>query len=755
MPEVAIEEIPEELGNNFKTIMGSFAFEDSYKAIEELVKNMYDADAGKAEIISSSLPKTPQNAETLLLIDDGTGMDEEGLRNFRKFGGSPKLNIPITAKGRRVLGNLCIAKTALRNLAYVYTLETVKDNEMRSFRVAHIREIVDYSIRDNHNLWALDPIKRNQIVEDIINKIAIEEVSPWKIPEIKNTNLITQIEDDYGPLEKILNRDTGQIGSLKVNVKQVQRVSGTTIKMYPLRPGIEKEYLNIKKLKTHLQENLGELLSLDFNIHLNEKQLTPIRLHNAIAYKIDTILPKCKEIRGEIYYSAPPNPVLKFKGLHIYVDKARSGEIPGIDLGKMKFGLINRLLGKIHVDSLRDKTLLSRLDHVQDDPRIIELADYLKGVLGKIVHDANKMHVESHGKKLMTAMDSAAKKIEQNILKSGLSQATGKSKAETNQLKIGIGKSMKTGTFGRYNSDTGEILFNEERTVLFDSSTPHRLEQYFLDNSMILIAKEKVERQSPEYKEPIDIFLSEIRYLEKKIIKKSRSKALSEYAQGIGSVKISKHPDDMPISKIRMYSKSELPKITGRSNIVFTRAIESDFLENKHMWTGQEIYVLMQQLYKHLTIEEIIREYIPVSSKSSSAKGVFYLNQEKTLKRNIEQIGVEKDILEDISNNNTPFYIVSESRVNQFLETYRQRGKSTRGEEKEELIRLRKLINLIEEKTGKRISTPVINNISKNEEILQYQFRSNIDQGYMKKDGLVLAHKINTEPGFCEKYRIL
>ena len=739
-----IEKIPEEIGRNFKTIMGSFTFTSAYKAIEEIVKNSYDADAPRVDIIY--YPKT----ETLIIADNGEGMNVNGLRSFMRLGDSPKLDRPITSEGRRVLGNLCVAKTALRHLAYVQTIETLKNRVKRTFQEAYVREIVNFSLKNNHDLNELEPEKKNKCIEEIIRKIAVKKVSPRKIPEIKDTSLIGMIEDKYGPLEKIRNK--GEFGGFEVTKKSVQSRSGTTITMHPLKFGREKAALDLKQLERHLRENLGELLSPGFNIFINDKKLMPIKIENAMAFKIDTYLEKCGEVRGKIFYSPPPNPTLKFKGLHIFVDNARAGQVPGIDLFSKKYGVANRVLGIIHVNSLRDKTLLSRLDHVHDDPRMTELSDYLKGELNMVINEARKISIEEQGKKMRSIMKSAARKVEGCISKSSLpGQTQRKSKTKTEELTITLSSSKETGPLGGFNPKTREVVISSERRVIHDFSTQKRLEQFFTDNSLLLIAREKVIDPFPEYQDGIDVLFSEISELEKKLIKQSKSKALSQYAHDISAVKISKHPDQMPINKIRLYTKRDLPKITGRERIVFTRAIETGLLEKKEMWTGQEIRELMETLYKHLTVEEIIREYISIKSELKSQQ---YTYHESILKRNIQQFGVKEGIVKNISNSKMPFYIVPETRINQFLETYHKRGKRTKAEEKEELLKLRQIINFLKTKTKKNITTGMLKKISSSEDFLNYTFRSNIDQGYSKKGVMLLAEKINTNEEFCRKYKI-
>ncbi len=108
-------------GENLSVVMGDVLFKDLITCVQELVANSYDADAEHVDI------KYGDGRDGLSITDDGTGMDLDGLRAFYGMGDSPKLNNPITAKGRRVIGKFGIASLVLRTLARHYILVTERD----------------------------------------------------------------------------------------------------------------------------------------------------------------------------------------------------------------------------------------------------------------------------------------------------------------------------------------------------------------------------------------------------------------------------------------------------------------------------------------------------------------------------------------------------------------------------------------------------------------------------------------------------
>jgi hypothetical protein len=85
------------------------------KAIEELVSNSFDAGANNVHIILP--PDLIADDATIAIIDDGSGMDEKGLREHWLIGVSRKRNLPALPKGRKQIGKFGIGKLATYVLA--------------------------------------------------------------------------------------------------------------------------------------------------------------------------------------------------------------------------------------------------------------------------------------------------------------------------------------------------------------------------------------------------------------------------------------------------------------------------------------------------------------------------------------------------------------------------------------------------------------------------------------------------------------
>jgi hypothetical protein len=108
------------IGKDLQHVLGQTLVRDWYAAISEFVCNSYDADAENVQI------NIDPNRQTLEMIDDGSGMDNNGLESFLRMGDSVKLKEPISPlKHRKRLGKKGIAKTLLRFLGDSAGIETV------------------------------------------------------------------------------------------------------------------------------------------------------------------------------------------------------------------------------------------------------------------------------------------------------------------------------------------------------------------------------------------------------------------------------------------------------------------------------------------------------------------------------------------------------------------------------------------------------------------------------------------------------
>ena len=85
------------------------------KAVEELVANSFDAGARKVHVLLS--PNLHDQDATITVIDDGEGMDQEGLKRHWLIGISNKRALSVLPRGRQQIGKFGIGKLATYVLA--------------------------------------------------------------------------------------------------------------------------------------------------------------------------------------------------------------------------------------------------------------------------------------------------------------------------------------------------------------------------------------------------------------------------------------------------------------------------------------------------------------------------------------------------------------------------------------------------------------------------------------------------------------
>lgn len=106
---------------NTSDTVSEIIFYNAPHGLSELCTNSHDADAENWRCTYD-----PQN-DSIVIEDDGKGMDEAGVLAFFRMGDSPKAEEPITKKGRKKLGKFGIASLAVKYLANNHHFETWRD----------------------------------------------------------------------------------------------------------------------------------------------------------------------------------------------------------------------------------------------------------------------------------------------------------------------------------------------------------------------------------------------------------------------------------------------------------------------------------------------------------------------------------------------------------------------------------------------------------------------------------------------------
>jgi Histidine kinase-, DNA gyrase B-, and HSP90-like ATPase len=115
-------------------LLGAESVSDVFVAINELVKNAYDADATKVKIKFENVRAGPAS---LTITDDGHGMTFYELENdWMTIGTDKKLRDPYTKKfKRRKIGHKGIGRFAVQNLSRMVEVLSYPEDETRGYRI--------------------------------------------------------------------------------------------------------------------------------------------------------------------------------------------------------------------------------------------------------------------------------------------------------------------------------------------------------------------------------------------------------------------------------------------------------------------------------------------------------------------------------------------------------------------------------------------------------------------------------------------
>ena len=102
--------IPVEISLQIIGLFSEGLYSSPNKAVEELVSNAFDADATKVHVSVDADLASPDS--TIAVIDNGSGMDGDGLRIHWVVGDSIKRAARTTGKGRKTIGKFGIGKLA-------------------------------------------------------------------------------------------------------------------------------------------------------------------------------------------------------------------------------------------------------------------------------------------------------------------------------------------------------------------------------------------------------------------------------------------------------------------------------------------------------------------------------------------------------------------------------------------------------------------------------------------------------------------
>ena len=141
------------------------------KAVEELVANSFDAGALTVHVLLSS--NLHDQDATIVVFDDGEGMDQGGLKRHWLIGTSNKRRLPALPKGRQQIGKFGIGKLATYVLANRLTHISKCGGKYYSTSMDY--QTIDKRI--DHEVEPKAPLKI--VLRELTARQAKEAVEPW------------------------------------------------------------------------------------------------------------------------------------------------------------------------------------------------------------------------------------------------------------------------------------------------------------------------------------------------------------------------------------------------------------------------------------------------------------------------------------------------------------------------------------------------------------------------------------------------
>lgn len=391
------EKIDVRLSYRIVSLFSEGLYASPNKAIEELVANSFDAGAHRVAVF---LPADfHDQGATIVVLDDGEGMDAEGLKQHWLIGKSLKRDLATLPLGRQQIGKFGIGKLATYVLAHRLTHISKKDGKYYSTSM-HFRTVDE---RGDEEVEPKTPIKislrelteehAKQALKDWMGTAAFQEcgmklfgkgaAKSWtfailselkdKVHEIRRGKLewvlrtALPLRDDFS-----IYLDGARLESSKVAKKRLKKwILGKDIDELPKPAPDEIEATEDKNQPTDSETRFA----LD---HASVGRITGY----AEAYR-DLLTGKSDELG-------------RSHGFFVYVFgrliNVEDGHF-GISPDELRHGTFGRIRVVVHMDGL-DEYLQSDREHIRQGPVLDDARNILRAIFNKVRPELEKADAE-------------------------------------------------------------------------------------------------------------------------------------------------------------------------------------------------------------------------------------------------------------------------------------------------------------------------------------------------------------------------
>ena len=410
------------------------------KAVEELVANSFDAGAQTVQVILS--PNLHSQDATIAVIDDGEGMDGEGLRQHWFIGISNKRDLPKLPRDRQQIGKFGIGKLATYVLSNRLTHITKSDGKYYSTSM-------DYGTIDN--------LVNGEVEPKAPIKIALRELTPTDArTALKPWTSSKAFRSTKSPLFGKGSSPSWTVSIMSSLKDKVHEIRPGTLRWVlrtalPLRPDFAI-WLNGEKLAPSKE---GTGLLKKWVLGRDDLAVLPKPSPKGITASEDTSVephadnrfglevPNLGRITGyaEVYkdlLTGKSDDIGRSHGFFVYV----YGRLLNVDDGhfgispnELRHGTFGRFRLVVHMDGL-DKELRSNRESIGEGPLLTTAQDVLRGVFNVARPTIEKHdHDEEPGAKLARKLGASPTSLSTRPIVE-LSRAVAEGKAESRYLLV-------------------------------------------------------------------------------------------------------------------------------------------------------------------------------------------------------------------------------------------------------------------------------------------------------------------------------
>ena len=412
-----IEDIGVHLSYKIVELFSEGLYASPNKAIEELVTNSFDAGARSVHVLLS--PDIQVQGATIVVIDDGEGMDEGGLKQHWLIGESNKRKLKERPRERKQIGKFGIGKLSTYVLANRLTHISKRGGKYYSASM-------DYRVMDHQADLSIQPTTPIQIaLRELTAKQAQQAVMKWTESNKFKTTGMTLFGKDSSQSWTI-----SIMSELKPKVQDIQpgRLRWILRTALPLRPDFAI-WLGGEKLEpSKTGENLIKKLVIGKDlIKLNQPAPQDITesvsetLPESSKHKYGINVSQLERITGyaEVYKDplrGKSDEIGRSNGFFVYANERLLNEDDGhfgISPNELRHGTFNRFRLVIYMDVL-DKGLRSNREAIEEGPLLVTARNILRSIFNTMrqeveTYDRGERSVDKLSRKLAASPSSLSR----------------------------------------------------------------------------------------------------------------------------------------------------------------------------------------------------------------------------------------------------------------------------------------------------------------------------------------------------------